>query len=153
VWHGTLDTMPQEFVTPDAIVSFFVLHHLEDPLGFLKSVIARWPLALVATAEYGHGRAKPTSRAFPPRTLTRWTKASLAQVLGRAGYNASAVGICSTGSEHGLISPICSLMRVTIVLPALYRMGKRIQRRVLPKLLRPLQQEGFSVVGFGEPPP
>jgi hypothetical protein len=30
-----------------------------------------------------------------------------------------------------------------------YRVGKRIQRRVLPMLLHPLQQEDFSVIGFG----
>jgi hypothetical protein len=30
-----------------------------------------------------------------------------------------------------------------------YRVGKRIQRRVLPMLLQPLQQEDFSVIGFG----
>lgn len=150
VWHGVLDTMPQDFVIPDAIVSLFMIHHLEDPLKFFKSLVTRWPLAPVAIAEYGHGHAKPTSAAFPPRTLTRWTKTSLVQVLGRGGYKASSVEVCSTGSEHGLISPIRAVMRRTIVVPTFYRMAKRIQRSVLPKLL-PLQQ-GFSVVGFGEPP-
>ena len=34
-----------------------------------------------------------------------------------------------------------------------YRLGKRIPRRVLPVLLQPLQQEDFSVIGFGVSPP
>ena len=38
------------------------------------------------------------------------------------------------------------------VLPTFYRVSKRIQRRILPRLLRALQQEDFCVVGFGEPP-
>lgn len=152
VWHGTLDTMPQDFVKPDAIVSLFMIHHLDDPLAFFKSLIARWPLAPVAIAEYGHDRNKPSSAAYPPRTLTRWTRTSLAQVIGRAGYQASSIGVRSTGSEHMLIRPIRSLMRRTIKVPGVYRLSKRIQRRILPMVLRPLQQEGFSVVGFGEPP-
>jgi SAM-dependent methyltransferase len=152
VWHGTLDTMPKDWVTPDAIVSLFMIHHLDDPLAFFKSLIARWPMAPVAIAEYGRDRAKPRAAAFPPRTLSRWTRTSLEQVIGRAGYNAHSVGVRSTGSEHTLIRPIRFLMRRTIKVPGVYRMSKRIQRRILPKVMGPLQQEGFSVIGFGEPP-
>ena len=152
VWHGTLDTMPNDFVTPDAIVSLFMIHHLDDPLAFFKSLITRWPLAPVAIAEYGHDSHKPTAAAFPPRTLTRWNAKSLARVLERAGYKATGIGVRSTGSEHGLVRPLRSLMRKTIKLPWVYRFSKRVQRRVLPVVLKPLQQEGFSVVGFGQPP-
>jgi SAM-dependent methyltransferase len=152
VWHGTLDTMPADWVQPDAIVSLFMIHHLDDPLAFFKSLLERWPATPIAIAEYGQDRNKPGPAAFPPRTLTRWTRKSLEQVIARAGYDARAVGVRSTGSEHGLIRPIRSIMRHTIKLPMIYRFSKRIQRRVLPAVIKPLQQEGFSVVGFGEPP-
>jgi len=153
VWHGTLDSMPQDFVNPDAIVSLFMIHHLDDPLALFRSLNARWPLAPVAIAEYGRDRAKPGAASFPPRTLTRWTKKSLVQVIGRAGYNASSIGVRSTGTEHRLVRPIRSLMRPTIKMPVIYRLGKKIQRRLLPILLRPLRQQDYSFIGFGVPPP
>ena len=77
VWHGRVQTVPDGWVTPDALVSFFMLHHLDDPLSFLKTVRERWPNVPLAIAQYGPSNLSD-ERSSPPRTLIRWNKEALA---------------------------------------------------------------------------
>jgi len=151
VWHGTVETVPSDFVSPDAIVGLFMIHHLEDPGGFLRTLIARWPTAKIAIAAYGDdfSRGGPS---LPPRTLTKWSSKSLTAALSAAGYRAAGVDVPSTGAEHRALVPLRWLMRGTVKAPVVYRLGKRIQRRLLPKLMRPFQRPGYTVLAFGVPP-
>jgi hypothetical protein len=151
IWHGTLDTLPADFVVPDAIVSLFVLHHLEDPVGFLKSLSERWPAIPVAIAEYGQvGPNRPA--AYPPRTLHRWNSNSLTLAMRLAGYEARTLDVNSSGGEHPLLRPVRFVMRRTVAVPSLFRAAKVVQRRVMPKMLKPFQQPAYTIVGLGEPP-
>jgi hypothetical protein len=150
VWHGTLDTMPEDFVQPDAIVSLFMIHHLDDPMGFFRILHGRYPDAPLALAEYGIG--KLTSASYPPRTLTHWNVNSLKTALDLAGYDSVGRGVRSTGSETTAIALLRKTLRGPMARNAsIYRFGRRIQRRVLPKLMKPFQQKDFTVVAMGTP--
>src|SRR5437867_4125822 len=47
VWHGPLESMPDDWMAkPDAVIAFFMLHHLEDPIRMIRDVSRRWPNAL-----------------------------------------------------------------------------------------------------------
>jgi len=151
VWHGTLDSMPPDFVKPDAVVALFVLHHLDDPMGFFGSLRRLWPQAVVAIAEYGQ-TGSISAAGYPPRTLHRWNANALATAMRRAGYIATPIEVNSTGTEHLLLRPVRAVMRKTVVMPRIFRMLKAVQRRALPKVLKPLQRPGYTVLSFGEPP-
>jgi hypothetical protein len=151
VWHGGLDTMPDDFVRPRAIVSLFMIHHLDDPMAFFRLLRSKYPTAPVVFAEYG--KEKQSSAAgFPPRTLTQWNAKSLATALSLAGYEPTSIGVRSTGSERKLIS----LLRKTVRGPlsrssSMYLLARKIQRRVLPKVMKPFQQQDYTVLAFGTP--
>lgn len=150
VWHGTVETMPADWVKADAVVSFFMLHHLDDPIGFLKAVRAKAPGAPVAIAEYG-----PTNRggdaSQPPRTLTRWNAKSLGIAMESAGYRARAVDVPSTGAEHRAIRPARRLLRRTMAWPNAYQVGKRIEAALTVRLLKSARQNAYVVLAYGEP--
>ena len=101
VWHGTLQTLPESFVEPAFVCSFFVLHHLSDPIDFVQSIRRRFPSSPVVLAvadgktirrihggAIRHGRAKSKFHALPPRTPSWWTGKSVETLLTRAGYKA-----------------------------------------------------------------
>jgi hypothetical protein len=150
VWHGTVDTVPAGWVKPDAVISFFMLHHVQDPLAFLSTIRLQWPDAPLAIAQYGPTNRDPV-RSAPPRTLTRWNSTSLPRALERAGYRGRAVPIASTGVERPFLRPFRRALRGTIAIPAVHRLHRRIERRLLPKLLGPLAQREYVVLAFGEP--
>lgn len=151
VWHGTLDTLPAEWVRPDAVVMFFMLHHLEDPLGLLRMIRTRWPAAPLALAQYGPGCRGDRDRGSPPRNLTRWNSNALAVAFRNAGYIPKVANLAGPRSER-LLGPLRKAFRVTMAVPWLYRVNKRVERKLLPKL-RPLRNEGEVVLAFGECPP
>ncbi len=151
IWHGTLDSVPPDFVKPDAIVSLFVLHHLDAPIDFFRLLRKRWPSAPIAIAEYG--QVGPNSvAAYPPRTLHRWNSKALALAMRQTGYKVQTIDVSSSGNEHPVLRPIRFVMRHTVIVPAVFRAAKVIQRRFMPRILKPLKQPGYTIVGLGEPP-
>lgn len=150
VWHGPLATMPSTWVRPDAVVATFMLHHLDNPMGFLSDIKTRWPWALLALAQYGPGR-KGTLRASPPRNLTRWNSSSLAAALLRAGYRPSVANIASSGVELRSLGRLRALLRPMTSLPTLFRLSKRIERQLLPKVLNHFGKDAEVVLAFGGP--
>jgi SAM-dependent methyltransferase len=150
VWHGTIESVTADWVTPDAIVALFILHHLVDPLGALASVRRRWPSVPFAVAQYGPGR-RAKHRSDPPRNLTRWNLNSLGMVLRRAGYRPSVSNVHGIGAGRLLARPLLFALKPTIALPPLYRFLKRVQYSALPKVLHSFKREAEVVVAFGEP--
>lgn len=150
VWHGTVDSVPEGWVEPDAVIAFFMLHHLPDPLGFLRAIRQKWPSAALGIAQYGPTNRDPV-RSNPPRTLTRWNATSLGCCFAEAGYKPSVKSVPSTGVERRFLRPARRVLRRTLAVPAIHRLHRRIERRLLPKLLRRFSQSEYVVVAFGEP--
>lgn len=88
VWHGTIDDYPFSWPEPCAVTSFYVLHHVADPVGFLSTISRRFPSAplLLAESNIAVPRTYVTPGFFPPRTLTWWPQLALERALQRAGY-------------------------------------------------------------------
>jgi SAM-dependent methyltransferase len=148
VWHGTLDSMPPDWVQPDAIVAFFMLHHLEDPMGFLHTIHTRWPKAGLAIAQYG-----PSNRdklAVPPRDLTRWNAQSLQEALRRVGYEATTAQFPSSGTERGIMKPVRKILKRTLRFPFVYRALRRIERRVMTPVLACMGKDEYVVLAVAE---
>ena len=74
VWQGTVDSYPASWPTPDAVTSFYVLHHSPDPAGFLRAIARRFPDAplLLAESEITGPDLYRTPGFKPPRTFTWW---------------------------------------------------------------------------------
>lgn len=152
IWHGELSTLPVDWIRPpDAVVAFFMLHHLEDPLSVLLEVRRRWPAALVAIAQYGKSSPRDIPSSLPPRTLSRWGVQPLRMLLLRAGYSPTVSSIPSTGVEHRIFHPLGRSLKWTMAFPLVYRMARKVQRVVLPRLAKRFQVEDFVVVALGEP--
>ena len=47
--------------------------------------------------------------------------------------------------------PIRGAVKCTIALPAIYRFARRVERRLLQRLLAPVGRHAFVVQAFGEP--
>jgi hypothetical protein len=150
VWHGTLDTMPEAWVHPDAVVLFFVLHHLEDPMSVLRTIRSRWPAARVVAAQYGPTNFHP-ERSAPPRTLTRWSAKSLSRALGLAGYSAEVHEFRSTLADAPALRPTRRLLRRTVFAPAIFRTFRRLERRFLRLQPGTFGLPGFVLLGLAEP--
>lgn len=150
VWHGTIESVPADWVTPDAIVALFILHHLEDPRGALASVRRRWPATPIAVAQYGPGR-RAKDRSDPPRNLTRWNARSMAALFHEAGYSPSVSNIHGTGTGREFLHPLQAALKSMTAVPPLYRLLKRIQRDRLPKVMYRPGSEAEVVLGFGVP--
>jgi SAM-dependent methyltransferase len=151
VWHGTLDTMPRDWARPDVVVAFFMLHHLEDPLGFVREIQLRWPQAPLVIAQYGPSNQNAYS-SMAPRNLTKWNASSLACLLERAGYRADVRNLDSSGSEWPMLDRgRAVLFELLIRVPWLYRVSKRAFDRIVPLVARPFRQESFVLLAFAEP--
>jgi SAM-dependent methyltransferase len=148
VGHGEVETASVGSVKPDAIVAFFMLHHLERPKSFFCAIKERWPDAPLAIAQYGPGRRSPL-RSSPPRNLTHWNSNALRVALERSGYTPTVIDLPSSGVEH--LSSLRRILKSTVTIPPLFRFGKRVEQRVLPKLLWPLRTEAEAILAFAEP--
>ena len=141
VHHGTLDSLPEDFVQAAGVMSFFVLHHLPDPLGWLRQVRTRFPEALLVVAVHGHDEGRPLSQyTAPPRTLTRWSTPALQRLFAEAGYTAQVLP-CRGGPSQavGRLGGAGALLRRA---PAAYRLA----RRALDLLPRSVTQEAPGAV-------
>ena len=93
VWLGTLETLPSSWPEPAAVCSFFVLHHLSDPVGFIRLVRERFPLCPIILGAYDRSKHQVDvslgdQSAYPPRSLAWWTDESIRHLLAEAGYEA-----------------------------------------------------------------
>lgn len=150
VWHGPIASMPKEWVRPDAVVSFFMLHHLDDPIGFLRAIREQAPDAPLAIAVYGPTNIG-TAASLPPRTLIRWNGQALAAALGRVGYKVQVHEIQSTGAERRFLQPLRKAMAQTMRMPGVYRFGKKIESRLLPRLPGQVRRDSYVVLALAEP--
>lgn len=150
VWHGPIESLPEDWVAPDAVVGFFMLHHIEDPLSFLRAVRARAPHAGLALAVYGPSN-KGEEASFPPRTLIRWNAGALETALRQAGYEAVVSDISSTGAERGIMRWARSTLAETARIPSLYRLGKRGESIILRHLPKRAHQESYVVLALARP--
>lgn len=156
IWHGPIESMPHGWAQPDALVSFFVLHHLEDPVGFLRSARERAPGAPIAVAVHGQSeyrRQRESDASAPPRTLTKWNARALAAALRAAGYAPTVRPVASTGAERGALKLARRLAGRAIGLPPLYRAGKRAEALLLRLLPKRARSQDYVVLAFGEPAP
>jgi SAM-dependent methyltransferase len=153
VWHGPIETMPRGWVDPDAVVSFFMLHHLEDPLSFLTSVRACAPRAMLAVAVYGPSNTtdKVGSAAMPPRTLIRWNRPALGQALEQTGYGSIVYDLESSGSDLPVFALLRRALGHTMVAPGLYRLGKWFESAALARIPRRMKRDAYVVLAFAEP--
>jgi SAM-dependent methyltransferase len=150
VWHGQVESVPVNWMTPDAIVAFFMLHHLDDPLSFLKTVRERWPNVPLAIAQYGPSNLSE-DRSSPPRTLIRWNSQSLATALGLAGYQPTVYNILSTGAERSSLRLIRKALAQSMRLPQVYRFGKKLESYVLSHLPKTMKQGSYVILAFADP--
>lgn len=150
VWHGTLDSMPPDWVQPDAVVCFFMLHHLERPKEFLEEIRRRWPTAGVAISQYGPSNRDPLS-STPPRTLTKWSARSLQSLLERTGYRVATREFTGSGTQRGPVRRLRKVVKRTLVLPPVYRALRRLDNRYLTRALSPLGKDAYVVLAVAEP--
>ena len=151
VWHGEVPTVPDDWVDPDAVVCMFMLHHVLDPIAFLSAIRSKWPRAGLAVAQYGPSN-QGTKASHPPRTLTRWSARSLETALTRAGYGrVAAAELAGTGNEAPALKPIRKVLKQSIRVPAVYRLFRRIEHKVVARAARPLGRPGYVVLAFAEP--
>jgi hypothetical protein len=149
VWHGTLDTMPEGWVEPKVVVAFFMLHHLEAPLAFLREVRRRWPNAGLAIAQYGESNVSAAST--PPRTLTRWNARSMHQALLSAGYAPDVREFAGSGAQRGVMQPVRRALKRSLAIPPLYRFLRRIEQSWASALLSPMAKPQYVLLSLAEP--
>ena len=148
VYHGTLDTAPPEGIEPAAIVCFFMLHHIADPVSFFATIRRRWPNTPIAVAQYGPSNKSPLS-SDPPRTLTRWETPSLEAVFRKTGYRPASRSFRSTGVER--LKPIRRVLRPLKPRIRIVRALRVVERRWLPAVTSRVGRDDYVVVCFGEP--
>jgi len=150
VWHGSLKSMPNEWVQPDVVISLLVLHHLDDPLTFLRTIRDRWPNAPLVLALHGPS-SFDARRTLPPRTLTRWNAQAVSEALTQAGYVVTVKEIPSTGEEIRIVGVLSRSLTRLLVVPRIYRLIKRVSNLLLPKILKPLRRDAMFLLVFAEP--
>jgi SAM-dependent methyltransferase len=94
VHAGHVETYPDSMPTPDIVMSNNVLHHAEDPVAFLNSILTRFPDAILLLT---HGLYPNWTHRMPlvpagrfgtayPRHLTGWNPKALGIAFQKAGY-------------------------------------------------------------------
>jgi SAM-dependent methyltransferase len=112
VWHGTVDTVPDGWVEPQVCLSFFVLHHIPDPINFLKSIRTKYPSAILILAVHNHLGLGIHRTTYPPRDLILWGEKPLRVALERAGYKVELLVPKLVGTEFPIHDLIPGLLGV-----------------------------------------
>lgn len=88
VWHGTIESVPPNWQQPVVCSSFFVMHHLQDPVGFLTTIRNKFPKATLLIAAWNQYPSPQqfSAASLPPRSLAWWGKQSLRKAMEKAGY-------------------------------------------------------------------
>lgn len=106
MWHGTIDSVPAGWVNPQVCTSFLMLHHLIDPVGFIRSVRLKYPRALFIVADHNDLNGKRvrlrSERSMPPRSYCFWGRAQLQLAMERGGYRPVVWPVKAQPSEGGL---------------------------------------------------
>jgi len=126
VFHGTVNEVPDGRFDPIICTSFFVLHHVTDPVDFLTTIRRKFPRASLLLTEHYFGRNpyELGSLNLPPRRLTCWNPDSLALALEKAGFRPRTIEIVEAEPYHPAIdSRLMSLYCRT--------------RKVIPEAMRP----------------
>ncbi len=128
IWHGTIDSVPEGWVDPKVCTSFFMMHHLPDPVGFIQSVRRRFPRALLIVAVHNDlDRPRRTvigTRSQPPRAYGWWGKRQLALALRVGGYHSIVEALPARAREGGLAT-------ATPIYSSLIRRMPSVARRLL----------------------
>lgn len=163
MWHGTIDSVPAEWVNPQVVTSFLMLHHLIDPVAFIRSVRHKYPRALFIVAAHndlgGDGVGLRSPRGMPPRAYCYWGRAQLQLAMERGGYRPVVWPVKAQPSEGGpaMAMPLYATLR---------RWTPAVARRLLafyyntlpvwgwPGALR-MRRRGFNkfVLAVGDPLP
>jgi hypothetical protein len=137
VWHGTIDTIPANWPEPTVCSMFFALHHLPDPVAFLRNIRTKFPDAVLITAESNglsqllSSRRIPSPAWLPPRNLGFWGPKSLRKAMELAGYKVEKdTGIAMTTSDY--VIPGSNALYLTQLLRTCYLMFRTCLQRWLP---------------------
>lgn len=112
VFHGTVNDVPEGRFDPLVCTSFFVLHHVTDPVDFLTNIRRKFPRASLLLTEHYFGRNPYDlgSLNLPPRRLTCWNPGSLTLALEAAGFRARSIKILEAEPYHAMVDS--QLMRL-----------------------------------------
>lgn len=156
VYQGSVHDCSFEGLKPAAVTSFFVLHHIADPIGFLSTILLKFPQSTLVISEYydlGVDLTSPNS--LPPRTLSLWTPEALRLALKKAGY--SRVSVMPTkfaASEVSVPGAQGTYTRLRNVIPShllpLYFQAKKIVFWPLALHWR-IRGRCTSILGIAEP--
>jgi len=98
-WVGTSRNLPAGWHEFDVVTCFEVLEHLEDPYGLERDVFGLLKpggvhlCSVPNTHRLTARRGRRENTDYPPNHLTRWQRASLKQLLARAGFVDCAIAI------------------------------------------------------------
>lgn len=159
VWNGSVESIPADWPHPAVCTVFFVLHHVQDPIAFLRSIRIRFPDALLIVAQYNlFGRVMSPRRSWrpewlPPRTLCFWGPRSLRKAMELAGYKVEVNFVSKTASDYEIpeIGPVYFLFRTAL------RRWLSAYYAAKPVLFKPLvlldRHPGvpYSLLGIGRP--
>jgi len=98
---GTLADYPESAAPPNAVTFFEVLEHLDDPVGFLRQVEARFPGVPIAFTVPSPRRVSLLQAReewdFPPHHLTRWSEKALKVALESANLSLASITFPAPG--------------------------------------------------------
>lgn len=144
-WHGTIDTVPHGWIEPQVCTSFFSLHHMPDPVGFLATVRGKFPEAMLIVAEYNYEylmaakRMRPheVSRNLPPRCYSWWEARHLRLAMEKAGYEVQTVLLDAQPRDVGMGIAPGGFLALRRHLPFLFPWLTGLYYRAVPWVGRP----------------
>ena len=163
MWHGTIDSVPAEWVDPQVCTSFLMLHHLIDSVGFIRSVRHKYPRALFIVAAHNDLNGKRvrlrSEQSMPPRSYCFWGRAQLQLAMERGGYRPVVWPVKAQPREGGLAMAMPLYATLRRWTPAVARRLLAFYYNTLPVWGWPgalrMRWRGFNkfVLAVGYPPP